>query len=383
MSFDRRLPIKERIKKRRKQRRKRLFIVFTFLLMSVMAFVVINNALRHDEEDFAFSDNVSVQGTMQVTTLTEPTPSAIPGIAGIASSIFTNDEMFDENNVDMDDESKVDAVSDNPTEESGAQGQNAEIGNTVQVNPNYNELKSELEKYISGFQGQYGIYFIDLENNYEFGINDTDEYIAASTVKVPLNYYVYREIADGEVDPEKTLAYNEADFEGGTGILQLKKLEGKTYKIKYLLELSITHSDNIATNMLLRYFGRKTLKKYMRAIGGTVVDDNKNVSCPKDMAVYLKKIYEFCNSNGQLGEELKHNLCNTMFNDRLPKLLPEEVEIAHKVGNQIGAVHDVGIIYTEKPYILAVMSNDVVSDEESNNVIAEISKKVYDVVKDR
>jgi beta-lactamase class A len=135
--------------------------------------------------------------------------------------------------------------------------------------------------------------------------------------------------------------------------------------------------------MLLRYFGRKNLKNYMRTLGGTVVKDNKNVSCPKDMAIYLKNIYDFCNNNGELGEELKYNLCNTMFNDRLPKLLPKDVEVAHKVGDQIQAVHDVGIIYADKPYVLTIMSKGVVSDEEAHNVIAQISKKVYDYVKDR
>lgn len=375
MSFDRKLSIKERIKKRRKQKRKRLFIVLCFLLISVMAFAVINNALKHEEEDPTFSDNVSVQSTIQAARLAEPTPSDIPGSGGVVSSISTNDETDDENSVD--------SALENLSEGNGAQEENAETGSTVLKDSNYDELKSELEKYISRFKGQYGIYYIDLDNNYEFGINDTDEYIAASTVKVPLNYYVYKKLVDGEVDPETKLVYNEADFEGGTGILQGKKLAGKSYEIKYLLELSITHSDNIATNMLLRHFGRKNLREYMRELGGTVVKDNKNVSCPRDMAIYLKKVYEFCNANGELGEEFKHNLCNTLFNDRLPKLLPEELKVAHKVGNQIGAAHDVGIIYVEKPYILTVMSKGVVSDEEANNVIAEISKKVYDVVKDR
>ncbi len=373
MSFDKKLSIKERIKKRRKQKRKRLLIVLCFLLISVMVFVVINNALRHEDEESVFSDNASVQSTIQVTALTEPT-SVVPGSGGLASSISTNNETDNENNVYD--------VSQNPQEQSGEQETDTETGSTVK-DSNYDELKIELEKYLSEVRGQYGIYYIDLESNYEFGINDTDEYIAASTVKVPLNYYVYKKIADGEVDPLQKLAYNKDDFEGGTGILQGKKLTGKSYEIKYLLELSITHSDNIATNMLLRHFGRKNLRKYMRELGGTVVIDNKNVSCPKDMAIYLKKVYEFCNANAELGEELKHNLCNTMFNDRLPKLLPEELEIAHKVGNQIGAVHDVGIIYAEKPYIIAVMSKGVVSDEEANNVIAQISKKVYDAVKDR
>lgn len=340
-----------------------------------MTYFVINNALGHDGEDPVFSDKEPAQSTIQITAAVESTPTAFPASVGVASSVSTTPEETNGDNVN---------ASPANSAENDAKGENSlEVSSSAQGKVNYDKLKSDLGQYISKFAGQYGIHYIDLENNYEFGINDTNEYIAASTVKVPLNYFVYKKIAAGEVDPKKTLTYTEGDFEGGTGILQNKKLAGKSFTIKYLMELSITHSDNIATNMLLRHFGRKNLKNYMRSLGGTVVKDNKNVSCPKDMAIYMKDVYEFCNSNGELGEEFKHNLCNTVFNDRLPKLLPKEVKVAHKVGNQIEAVHDVGIIYTDKPYVLTVMSKGIVSEEEACNVIAEISKKVYDVVKDR
>lgn len=368
MGFDKKLSIKERIKKRRRQRRKRAFIFLFFLMISIMAFVVINNALNHEDEELVFSDKGPVQSTFQIPSVVEPTTAAIPAGVGVVSSISTNDEVAAEKNLGTAPENSIEENVENMRDKE---------------NSNYDKLKNELEKYIAGCKGQYGICYIDLINDYEFGINATDEYIAASTVKVPLNYFVYKKIASGGVDPEKTLEYNSDDFEDGTGILQSKKLSGNSFTIRYLLKLSITHSDNIATNMLLRYFGRKNLKNYMRTLGGTVVEDNKNVSCPKDMAIYLKNIYDFCNNNGELGEELKYNLCNTMFNDRLPKLLPKDVEVAHKVGDQIQAVHDVGIIYADKPYVLTIMSKGVVSDEEAHNVIAQISKKVYDYVKDR
>ena len=380
MGFDRRLSIKERIVKRRKQRRKRVFIFLSFLAINIMAFAAIINALNHKDQEQVFSDKGSVQTSTQILNSIEYIPSAIPDSIGKVSSISIDaqstydseaflrlEEDVEENieeNIEKDIKEDIDKIID-------------------EENFNYDELKDELNKYVSKYTGQYGIYFIDLENGYEFGIDETDEYTAASTVKVPLNYYLFKKIEAGEVDPEKTLAFTEDDFEGGTGILQTKKLTGKTFTIRYLLKLSITNSDNIATNILLRYFGKKNLKDYMRSLGGTVVENTKNVSCPKDMAIYLKNIYEFCNKNDELGAELKHNLTNTMYNDRLPRLLPKGVKVAHKVGDQIGAVHDVGIIYSDKPYVLTVMSKGVISDEEAHDVIAQISKKVFDFMNNR
>ncbi|HOQ01435.1 MAG TPA: class A beta-lactamase-related serine hydrolase [Acetivibrio clariflavus] len=370
MEFDRRLSIKERIIKRRKQKRRRFFVKVTFLMVSILILVDFLNSSNHKDLRKVFSYKDSEPNNIQIENTVEEVPSDIPDSLGQVSSIYFGDMSVNGEDVFSENENNIEDYEDYIEED---------IDNLDgQGSLDYDKLKSELEEYVSKYTGQYGIYFVDLVSGYEFGINDTDEYTAASTIKVPLNYYIFKKIEAGEVDPEDTIAYKEEDFEGGTGILQSKKLTGKSFTIRYLLKVSIIYSDNIATNMLLRHFGRKNFKNYLRTLGATVVDDNKNVSCPKDMAVYLKNIYEFCNENNELGKELKYNLCNTVYNDRLPRLLPKDVKVAHKIGDQIQAVHDVGIIYADNPYILAVMSKGVISDEESRSVIAQVSKKVYD-----
>lgn len=368
MGFDSRLSIKERIEKRRRQRRKRFFIRITVLTVGILAIAVFISSMNHRKFKKVFSYKDSEESTYQINNTIEYEPSEMPASIGEASSIY----------IDYDSSNDNDAV---PEMEDYDEDYIEEF--IDEDNLDYDKLKNELKEYVSRYTGQYGIYFIDLVSGYEFGVNDTDEYTAASTVKVPLNYYVYKKIEAGEVDAEDTIAYIDEDFEGGSGILQSKKLTGRSFTIRYLLKVSIIYSDNIATNMLLRHFGRKDFKDYMRTLGGTVVDYNSNISCPKDMAIYLKKVYEFCNENQELGKEFKYNLCNTIHNDRLPKLLPKDVKVAHKIGDQIQAVHDVGIIYADNPYILAVMSKGVVSDEESRDVIAKVSKKVYDFMKHR
>lgn len=245
------------------------------------------------------------------------------------------------------------------------------------VNINIQKIKDSLQSYISQFKGQYGIYFIDLAEGYEFGINDSDVYTAASTVKIPLNLLLYRKIENGTINPDDMLIYNEDDFEEGTGIIQLEQY-GKEYLIKELSRLSIEVSDNIATNMILRLIGGRNLKNYMRASGGTVVVDGENLSCPYDMAVYIKKVYELYKENSSLGKELMTYFENTVFNERIPKLLPENIRVAHKIGNwPLVAYHDVGIVFTPKPYVISIMSKEV-DESEAFDVIANISRKVYD-----
>lgn len=239
-------------------------------------------------------------------------------------------------------------------------------------------LRKEINDYIGKFSGKYGIYFIDTLNGHEFGINEEDEFIAASTVKIPINLYLFNKINNGTANPEDVLTYTEADYEDGTGKILNEKM-GTRYTVRELSMLSIESSDNIATNMLIRYLNRKNIKDFMRDLGGKIVDDEKNISCPKDMAVYMKEVYNFCRSKGPLGEELLDYFSNTEFNGRIPALLPKDIRIAHKIGSYDSVFHDIGIIYTHNPYILSIMSSDT-DEEEAAKVIANISKKVYDYV---
>ncbi|WP_279379054.1 class A beta-lactamase-related serine hydrolase [Acetivibrio straminisolvens] len=110
--------------------------------------------------------------------------------------------------------------------------------------------------------------FIDLHTGREFGINDTEEFFAASTFKIPLNLYVYDSIREGKIDADTVLEYTEEDFEGGTGVIWNKESFGKTFTVRELLRLSIVYSDNVAVNMLLRCVGKANVKNYMRELGG-------------------------------------------------------------------------------------------------------------------
>ena len=246
-------------------------------------------------------------------------------------------------------------------------------------NQKLDDLKSQIASYLSNYKGQYGVYYSDLTTGQEFGINDEDQYMSASCEKIPINLYLFTRIASGDVNLGDTLTYLQEDYEGGTGSIQYQNV-GKQYTIDELSRLSIVDSDNVATNMLIRYLGMQNIKNYMRQVGGQVVFDNQNVSSPRDMGLYMKLVYEFSENDGTLGNELMNNFLSTeLYNDRLPALLPKSVQVAHKIGNELGVINDVGIVFASKPYIVAVMSKGV-NEEEAPAVIANISKMIYNTV---
>lgn len=240
------------------------------------------------------------------------------------------------------------------------------------------QLKADIASYITNYRGQYGIYYYDLTTGEEFGDNDQDEYPAASTLKIPLNLYLYNRIRSGAVNPDATLAYLKDDYEDGTGSIRYAKV-GTKYTIRELSRLSIVDSDNVAANMLIRFLGLQNLKDYMKRVGGSVVVAGENISSPKDMGLYMKLVYEFCKTQGALGNELMSSFLGSDFDDRIPEGLPDSVKVAHKIGNEVGVINDVGVVFADKPYIIAVMSKGV-NEAEAPSVIAHISKTVYDAV---
>lgn len=216
-----------------------------------------------------------------------------------------------------------------------------------------------------------------MKNGYKFGINEAEEYVAASTVKVPINMFLYTKISSGEIDLNETLEYMEADYEEGTGSIQGENM-GTKYTLKELSSKSIIESDNIAVNMIIRRIGSSNYKNYMRKLGGKVVYEDKNKSSPEDMAIYLKELFDSYDKNELMGTTIVNSMENTIFNNRIAKLLPKDIKVAHKIGTQVGTSNDVGIVFTENPYIICVMSKNVKNEQQADEHIADISKKIYE-----
>lgn len=241
-----------------------------------------------------------------------------------------------------------------------------------------NELKSRLNEYIEKQQGRYGLYYINLITKEEFGINDREEYIAASTTKLPMNMFLYREIEAGRIDPDSILTYREENYEPGTGILQESEF-GTNYTVREAARLSIVYSDNCAMNMIIELLGIDNIRKYMLDIGGTIYYGESHRTCPYDLAVYAAQLYKFYRESPEIAGILIDDLQNTIWNDRINKFLPEDVRVPHKIGNYPKVYNDVGIVFATRPYALAIMSDNI-EQETASDVIATISKMIYDYV---
>lgn len=242
----------------------------------------------------------------------------------------------------------------------------------------YRPLQEDLKIYLDQQKGTYGVYIIDLNSGATSGINQLAEFHAASTFKVPLTLYIYRAVANGSLDPEKKLELRPEHREGGTGRLQFSS-EGTKINIDELVHHAIVYSDNVATNMLLGLAGKDMIKDYMAGLGGQVVDHNRNVTCPKDMALYMEEVVRFARID-PWGEKLLLHLRSTIYTDRIP-YSSRGVPVANKIGNwpATSTYNDVAFVsHPDRPYILSVFSRQTSGYGESVRVIREVARKVYD-----
>jgi len=236
--------------------------------------------------------------------------------------------------------------------------------------------KEELEQNIKNYMGKdinnLGLIYYDLTTGEKVTFNENKKFLAASTVKVQMNVIAYDWVDKGKLNLEEKLSYSKNDYEDGTGILQDED-KSKPFKIQDLLDYSIIYSDNIATNMIIRRLGgSKNLRTMVNRKFKINMDTSGNYITPKGEFTILKYLYE--NSNNENYAHLIDIMKSTVFHDRMDKYISQEIT-AHKTGDYDEYVNDVGIVFTEKPYILVAYTYNLQDGYED---IARLSQMVYE-----
>lgn len=246
--------------------------------------------------------------------------------------------------------------------------------------PDYQPLQEEVEKYTADLPGTYGIYFKDLASDKEFGINAQTAIPPASTIKLPVVLYLYEQIAAGNLNWTDRVRYNkDTDYQGGAGDLQYVARHGDTYSLRNLATISITLSDNIAHNMLVRHLGYENVMEFINKLGpDTTRPFGSAATTARDMGAFVEEAYRFAEQNPEQGGRLLNDLAHTVYHVGLPGDLPPELVVSHKEGSINGVATDVGIVFSQRPYILVILSEGVPDEDTGFEYIAKISRIIYD-----
>jgi beta-lactamase class A len=242
------------------------------------------------------------------------------------------------------------------------------------------ELSLAIRKKLQEEQGIYSIRYEDFTSKNAFGINDEMVVTAASVIKIPVLAALYQLAEQKEVDLDEQVTIPEKDMQRwGTGVIRYENA-GVTYTIRELAELMIEKSDNTAVYVLANHvIGLPRLQEIINMWGLSNTNYEKNLTSNKDINKLMKAMYfgELVHDT-KLKDEMIGCMDDSDFEERLPKLLPDYIDVYHKIGNEVRITHDVGIIDVPgKPYYLGILGKDIPDHERSTQVIAEISEMVF------
>lgn len=251
---------------------------------------------------------------------------------------------------------------------------------TVQKPKNNTVLLAQIKKETDSAGGNWSVYVFDLDNNQGFGINETTVYTAASVNKIPILAVLYSLAGKKEVNLDQQITLQASDIQDyGTGSIRYDP-PGTTYSVKTLARLMMEQSDNTAAYILGRQVMDITsIQNTINDWGLTQTDMEGNKTSLLDMATILTKMYHGEITNKSLTTEMLGFMDNSDFEDRIPALLPKNIKVYHKIGDEVGDIHDVGLVdLTNHPYFIGVLTNDITEKTNAKQTIAQISKLVFD-----
>lgn len=231
------------------------------------------------------------------------------------------------------------------------------------------ELEDEIMEYINNYDETCSIYMVNLEDYATFGYN-SDTYIAtASTIKCPFAFYCYQQIEKGEESFDNTLTYRRGYYSSGTGVLK-DHGSGTDYSIRRLLYYMIHYSDNVAFLMLQDHFGYQGYNEMMQSFGfETFLDEHTQWGKLSSHALgYIwTEIYKYKDTCDE-GAIFFDTLVNAGSNFLIWPFTDEgyEYKIAHKSGWASPGYHDSGIVLSEHPYVIVIMT-DSEGDPKDNS----------------
>src|SRR5206468_7995522 len=137
---------------------------------------------------------------------------------------------------------------------------------------------------------------------------------------------------------DEALAYDSGTMELGPG---------ETLSVAEALERMVTLSDNTSAILLGSRVGAGNISADLATLGmdTTHYSLERMTTSALDMLHLIEAVARGKAVSPASSADMLHLLLRQRVNDRLPRLLPDEVRVAHKTGNLPGVVNDVGILY--------------------------------------
>lgn len=270
-------------------------------------------------------------------------------------------------------------------------------------------LAVALRRRIAAVGGaEVAVAVVDLGSGARLSIEGDRPMHAASTMKVPvLIEYMrrrdagllgvgdsvrlvnqFRSVVDGS-----PYALDPADDSDSTVYARV----GQTVPLAWLAERMITHSSNLATNVLIDRLGAPAITRTVAALGAAHtpvrrgVEDGVayragivNETTANDLATLMAAIATDRAASPARCAEMRTILLAQAFNDGIPAGLPSGTRVAHKTGEITATHHDAAIVWPARgaPYVLVVLTRAIPERRVAVALTAAIAGDVHRALRD-
>jgi beta-lactamase class A len=209
---------------------------------------------------------------------------------------------------------------------------------------------------------------VNLVTGEKIGWHADDAFPTASVMKLPILVELERQIAAG------TLSWTES----------LRTEAGAMIAV----------SDNSAANQIADVIHPQSVNDTMAKLGlgytkflnmftdtRAASNPGMNQSTPGNMARLLELVATDQIVNSQVSADIRTLLTRNVDRSKLVRLLPPDARVAHKSGWYEGVANDVGIVTVDRVptrWTIAVFTEGLPDGETGNQIVAAISKAVYD-----
>jgi beta-lactamase class A len=190
----------------------------------------------------------------------------------------------------------------------------------------------------------------------DLGVNTTEDWTAASVIKLPVVLYGYHQVETGAVQLSDTVELVDDDFMGGTGSLIDTAKTGDKIGYDTLFSLLIRQSDNTAWMALRRVLDDGRIDAYAAGLGAPRCRQGDNNCTSRDAGTLLARLALGQALTGPFTQAVVGLLETTSFRDRIPYYL-RGVTVANKVGMYGDVINDAGIVFLpNREFVLVVFS---------------------------
>lgn len=265
-------------------------------------------------------------------------------------------------------------------------------------------LKEQIESIVAGKKATVGAAVWGPDDLDPLLFNPFEKFPMQSVFKLHLAMLVLHQVDEGKLDLNQLVTVKRAEVLQNTWSPLMKQYQGNEFSVpvQQLLQYSVSHSDNVACDLLFELVGGPAaLHSYVQSIGikETEVVANEAQMHADDQVQYknwtsMKGAVQILQKFEQkkLLSKSSHALLwrwmveTTTGPKRLKGLLPSDTVVAHKTGysgiraGKTAATNDIGVIVLPdgRPLLVAVFVKDSSESTETNEaIIARIAQAAY------